>query len=77
MVKDDDIHTGEAYAPTRATNGESELHNFGSREKLKKHAYLNTRLLSKLLIARLLPAPLYHGPKRAHSRETITEEQRL
>lgn len=35
MVEDDDIRTGEAYAPTKATNGESELykttsHSMGS-----------------------------------------------
>ncbi len=75
VVEHDDICTGEAYALTRATNGESELYNFGSREQLKKHAYLSTLLLTKLLIARLLPAPLYHGPKRTHSRETITEQR--
>ena len=58
MVENDNIRTGEAYALTRATNRESELYNFGSREQLKKHAYLSTLLLTELLIAQLLLAPL-------------------
>lgn len=62
MVEDDDIRTGEAYAPTRATKGESELCNFGSWQQLKKHACLSTLLLIELLIARLLSASLYYGP---------------
>ncbi len=44
-------------------------------EQLKKHAYLSALLLTELFIARLLLAPLYHGPKRVHSRETITEQR--
>ena len=65
VVEDDDICTGEAYAPPPVPQtGSPSCITSVLREQLKKPACLSTLLLTERLITQLLVAPLYHGFKR-------------